>query len=93
LERDKGEKLARHPKVVSRDLAEGKGTVLLHLDSAEYYWLNSIGALTWSLIDGETSPEQIAAEVSAQVESPPPEVSREVEDFLTGLRERNLVTG
>lgn len=90
---EKDGKLVRHPKVVTRDLADGKGTVLLHLDSAEYYWLNSIGALTWSLIDGESTPEEIAEEIRSQVDAAPAEVTQEVEDFVAHLRERNLVTG
>jgi Coenzyme PQQ synthesis protein D (PqqD) len=85
--------IRRNPKVVYRELAGEGGGVLLHMDSGEYHGLNEVGALIWSLIDGERDFEALVAGVREQVEGAPDDLADETKRFLADLRERDLIAG
>lgn len=92
MDEDAGPKVpSRHEKVVHHELAGGE-VVLLHLESGAYHELNPVGALIWSLLDGERDAARIAEEVRLQVEDPPDDLEDEVSGFLADLRERGLIT-
>ena len=74
-----------------RDLAEGEGAVLLHLDSGEYHGINPVGQAIWELLgDGGTAGE-VVDRLRERVEDPPSSLESDVLHFLTGIHERDLV--
>jgi hypothetical protein len=84
-------KVARNPRVVYRDLAEEEGGVLLHLDTGQYHGLNPLGSMIWHLLEGGTTPSAIVQELRERFEPPPPDLDRDVAQFVTDLRRRDLV--
>lgn len=85
------QKISRSKDVVYRDLAAGENAVLLHVTSGAYHGLNGIGALIWSLIDGERTRDDIIREVREQVTDAPPTLADDVISFLDRLRNRHLI--
>jgi hypothetical protein len=85
--------IRRNPNVVYRELAGEGGGVLLHLDSGEYHGLNEVGALIWSLIDGQRDLEALVDHLRDGLENPPDDLAAETERFLADLRERDLIAG
>ena len=82
----------RHtPDAVYRDLAEGRGGVLLHLESADYVQLNDVAARVWNAIDGDRDEEAVVAAVRAQLPDAPDVLEDDVRRFIATLRERGLV--
>jgi Coenzyme PQQ synthesis protein D (PqqD) len=74
-----------------RDLAEGEGAVLLHLDSGQYHGINPVGQAIWELLaDGGTVGE-VVDRLRDRVEAPPPSLESDVLRFLTSIHERDLV--
>jgi hypothetical protein len=74
-----------------RDLAEGEGAVLLHLESGQYHGVNPVGQAIWELLaDGGTVGE-IVDRLRDRVEDPPPGLESDVLHFLTSIHERDLV--
>ena len=70
-----------NPRAVYRDLADGAGGVVLHLDTAAYHGVNAFGAHVWaSLGDGVTVADLL-----------PDGVEEEVGGFLSDLHDRGLV--
>ena len=86
------EPLRHSSDVVYRDLAEGSGGVLLHLESADYLRMNAIGAQVWNAIDGTRDEESVVAAVRAELPDAPPRLEDDVRQFVAVLRERGLVT-
>lgn len=84
------EKIRRNPQVVYRNVGAGGG-VLLHLETGAYHGVNTIGAAVWELIDGERSRGEIVTGLRSMLEDAPPQVEAEVQAFLDGLRERDLI--
>lgn len=88
---DRIDRIIKHPKVVYRDLGEGEGGVLLHLESGQYHGVNRTGALIWKLLDGQRSLEEIFAQASTLLPDAPAQLHADIAIFLQGLRERNLI--
>ena len=84
-------KLQRHPQAVARELAEGDA-VLLHLDSGQYHGLNPVGLVIWELLEQPSTVADVIDRLRDRVEDPPPSLESDVLRYLTGLRERDLVT-
>jgi hypothetical protein len=82
--------IRRNPRAEFRSLGDAEGGVVLHLDTAAYHGLNTVGALIWNLADGRTFQE-IVDEVKRQVDDAPPTLEQEIEDFIRALRERDLL--
>jgi hypothetical protein len=89
---DTESKVRRNPSVVARDLAEGEGGVLLHLDSGQYHGVNAVGLAIWELLDEERTVGQVAAALRDRVDEPPAHLEADVVAFLRGVAERDLVT-
>ncbi len=83
--------VSRNPRVVARDLGEGRGAVLLHLDTGAYHGLNPVGNLVWELMDEPRSVAELTAGVRSQVSNAPPQIDADVERFLEGALARDLV--
>jgi Coenzyme PQQ synthesis protein D (PqqD) len=80
-----------NPRSTFRELAEGSGGVLLHLDTAAYHGLNGIGVAIWSMIQPGITFGALIEELRAQIPDAPPTLDDEVATFLGELRERDLV--
>lgn len=88
---DLDSKVRRSPQVVARELAEGEGGVLLHMETGQYHGLNPTGLAIWQLIDDGATVGDIVAGLREQVEDAPPDLEKAVEAFLASIRERDLV--
>lgn len=84
-------KVRRKPQVMARELAEGEGGVLLHLESGSYHGVNPVGLVIWELLEDERSVADLVNAVRDRVEDPPPELESDVMDFLTGVEARDLL--
>jgi len=80
-----------NPRSTFRELAEGSGGVLLHLDTAAYHGLNGIGVAIWSLIQPGITFGALTDALRAQIADAPPTLDDEVATFLGELRQRDLV--
>jgi Coenzyme PQQ synthesis protein D (PqqD) len=78
-------------RVVYRSMGDGKGGVVLHLDSAAYYSVNTMGAFIWNLIENGRPFGELIAELKKGVENSPPQLEVDVEEFLNELDRRDLV--
>jgi hypothetical protein len=83
--------LHRNPRVEYRTLANGEGTVLLNLETAAYHGLNEIGSWMWNKLDGLTFAELLKS-LMDELQEAPPNLEREVADFLKELDARDLIT-
>lgn len=83
--------LKRNPRVTYKELADGSGAVVLHLDSGDYHGLNQIGVLIWNLLEESRSVDSLVAGVRDEIEDAPPNLSEDVESFVSHLLERDLV--
>ena len=77
--------------MVARDLAEGEGGVLLHLDTGQYHGVNPIGLAIWELIEDGCTVADVVERLRDRVEDPPESLESDVLGFLTRVHERDLV--
>lgn len=84
-------KVRRNPQVVARELAEGEGGVLLHLESGQYHGLNPIGVAIWDSLEEVRTVEQVVDSLRARVSDPPAHLAADVLGFLASMRERDLI--
>jgi hypothetical protein len=84
-----GTRVTRNERAVHRELASGGG-VLLHLDTAAYHGVNEIGALIWSLLDGDPVAD-VARRLEKELRETPPSLVDDVQEFVEALAERDLV--
>jgi coenzyme PQQ biosynthesis protein PqqD len=66
-------------------------SVLLNVQSEEYYSLNEVGTRTWELIDGHRSVEEIAATLAEEYEAPLADIEADVRALLQDFREQGLL--
>ena len=89
---DLDSKVRRNPQVVARDLSEGEGGVLLHMQTGQYHGVNPVGLAIWELIDDDGSTVgDLVERLRDRVDEPPPSLESDVVEFLEGVGERNLV--
>jgi hypothetical protein len=77
--------------VVYRDLADGAGGVLLHLQSAAYLRVNATGAHVWRAVDGARDEAGVVVEVREQMPDAPARLEEDVSAFIAELRRRGLL--
>ena len=77
--------------VVFRRLQEGKGGVLLKLDSGAYHSLNETGAVLWEMMARGRPLVDLATEFRSLVDTSPAQLDDEVREFFDQLSERGLV--
>ncbi len=63
---------------------------MTQLDTGQHHGLNPVGALIWSLIDGQTFTELVEA-VRGHLSEPPPELVEDMAEFIEAMRGRKLV--
>ncbi|MGZ5385506.1 MAG: PqqD family peptide modification chaperone [Acidimicrobiia bacterium] len=81
--------VVRHnPRAEYRGLDEGG--LLTQLDTGQHHGLNPVGALIWSLIDGQTFAE-LVERVRAEVVEPPGHLAEDMAEFIEALRKRQLI--
>jgi hypothetical protein len=76
---------------MSRDLTEGEGGVLLHLESGGYHGVNPVGLLIWELLEEERTVDDLLRAVADRVEDAPPALEDDVMAFLADVSERDLL--
>jgi Coenzyme PQQ synthesis protein D (PqqD) len=89
IERD--QMIRPNPRSTFRELAEGSGGVLLHLDTAAYHGLNEIGVAIWSLIQPGITFGALVEALRSQIADAPAALDDDVATFLDDLRQRDLV--
>jgi hypothetical protein len=89
IERD--QMIRPNPRSTFRELAEGSGGVLLHLDTAAYHGLNEIGVAIWSLIQPGITFGALVDELRSKITDAPAALDDDVATFLDDLRQRDLV--
>lgn len=83
--------ISRNPRATFRKLQEGAGSVILHLDSAEYHGVNEVGSLVWTLLEEERNFSSLIEELRSRLENPPPTLEGDISTFLGELAERDLI--
>jgi hypothetical protein len=66
-------------------------TVVMHIDSAEFFSLNSTAGSVWRLIDGERDFSGVVAAVAEEYGQKPEAIAGEVEGLLARLRELGFI--
>jgi hypothetical protein len=82
--------IRRNSQAVFRELADGSG-VLLHLESTAYHGLNPVGVVIWQLLEHGVTFERLIHGLRGQFESPPPDLEKDVDGFLSQLAQRDLI--
>ena len=83
--------VCRSPRAACKELVDGSGAVILHLETGAYHGLNQIGTLIWNLLEEDRRFVDLLDQVRQAVEDPPPHLTDEVEAFLEELQRRDLV--
>ncbi|MGH3118100.1 MAG: PqqD family protein [Gaiellales bacterium] len=74
-----------------RKLSAGSGGVVLHLETAAYHGLNEVGALTWSLLEEETTMASLMQRLRGHFDNAPDEFEDDIAGFVESLAARGLV--
>jgi Coenzyme PQQ synthesis protein D (PqqD) len=86
-----GTVIRRNPRVVSRNLADETGALLLHLDTTAYHGLDEIGEMVWSSLEQPIAFESLILALRARLEDPPPNLEDDIVEFLRDLKARDLL--
>ncbi len=88
---ESSQRIERGDQAVFRELAEGEGGVLLHLESGAYHGLNPTGTVIWELIgDGSTLGDLVHG-VGSRLADVPDELAGDIAAFVDDLVERDLL--
>ncbi len=77
--------------MVARELAEGEGALLLHLDTDAYHRLNRTGALLWEALASPATIPELAERLAAALGEEQGAVGEDVAGYVRALRSRDLV--
>lgn len=66
--------------------------LMLNIARGEYHGLNEVGARIWALLEQPTSSAALVTALTAEYEVTPDECAAAVNDFLSQLLERNVLT-
>jgi hypothetical protein len=64
----------------------------LDLETSLYFGVNSIGALVWELIGSGNEVSRIVKEMQTKFDDPPTDIADDVDNFISELEQRHLVT-
>ena len=67
-------------------------TIVLSLESGTYFGLNATGTRVWSLIEAGVSRNAIIERISNEFDHPIDAVQSDVDELLTALQSKGLVT-
>jgi Coenzyme PQQ synthesis protein D (PqqD) len=80
-----------NPRSTFRELTEGSGGVLLHLDTAAYHGLNEVGVAIWSSIGSGITYGELLVRLRTQIPDAPDSLDDDVGTFLDELYQRDLI--
>lgn len=87
-----GTVVSRSTRVAHQQLTGDDGSVILDLDTAEYFGLDPVGTVIWQLIgDNGTRFADLVTGVRTRLPDAPPDVDADVAEFLEAMAERRLV--
>ena len=66
-------------------------TVVMLLDSGDFFSLKDSALAIWGLIDGQRDRDAIVAELAATYDAPADALAADVDDFLARLRDAGLL--
>ncbi|MFN2556758.1 MAG: PqqD family protein [Nitriliruptorales bacterium] len=85
-----GAAVRRRPGVVHRRLGDERA-VLLNLDSAGYFGLNTVGSAVWDLLETPRTLPELVERLRSRCDDPPEGIDDDVAAFLAALHARGLV--
>ena len=66
-------------------------TIILDSETQEYFSINEIGKVIWSLIEEKKNLEEIKAEMLDMYEVPEEQIGKDVLNFLQALEQKGLI--
>ena len=66
-------------------------TIILDSETQEYFSINEIGKIIWSLIEEKKNLEEIKAEMLDMYEVPEEQLEKDVLNFLQALEQKGLI--
>ena len=85
-----GDVIARNPDIISADM--DSETVMMSIERGEYFGLNPVGRLTWSLLAQPRTLDSICAALNAKYDVDELECEVAVLRFVGQLQQRGLVS-
>ncbi len=67
-------------------------TIILDLESEEYFSLNSLGTMIWDLVVEDISVQEIIGKIAAKCEVDVQILEKDVIKFLSKLLEKKIIT-
>jgi hypothetical protein len=86
-----GSVLGRRDRVIVQQV-EGD-SVLLDIDSGEYFTLNEVGGRVWELCDGRATVDAIVQTICGEYDADPGAVAADVQALFEALAGAGLVVG
>lgn len=83
-------RIAANSSVLIRTFADGE-SVLLNLDTENYFGLNAVGSRMWELLTSAASIEEAYQALLAEYEVTPDELRRDLDALIEQLVEHQLV--
>jgi hypothetical protein len=80
-----------HPDVRLKRL--GRTGILLNVRTGDFFELDEPALAIWQRLDGKTEPARVARQLAAACGVPIATVERDVKQFITTLRRRDLLDG
>lgn len=82
--------IVRNPDIISTDMESE--TVMMSIERGEYFGLNPIGGLTWSLLTQPSTVASLCAALCARYDVDEAECQTDVLRFIGALQQRGLVS-
>ncbi|NOZ69347.1 MAG: pyrroloquinoline quinone biosynthesis peptide chaperone PqqD [Deferribacteres bacterium] len=86
---DRQNKPVRRNDLVWREV-DGE-IVIISPDNRSMHTLNDVGSRIWTLIDGDTDVDAIAAILGSEFNGDHEDIKRDVHEYLSSLRQLNLL--
>jgi hypothetical protein len=90
-ERIEGRQIAVKPAIHVRANVTADGLVLLDIESGSIFSANRVGARIWELLEAGQAEAAIAQRIAEEFDTPHRTVERDVQEFITALKARQLV--
>lgn len=81
--------IVRNPKMIASDM-DGE-TVMMSVESAEYYGLNKIGSRIWELLENKIKLEEMVSQLISEFDVEKKQCEKDTIDFLEELLQKNLI--
>lgn len=85
-------KITADPLIVLREEFDD-WALLFNPDTGNTFALNPLGVFIWKLLDGKQTMSEITERIRETAEDVPPEVERQVEDFVRDIVRLGLAAG